>query len=95
MTYTFTETNDGDGPLQPHAAADPLRSSDVSRGQTFKVEGIHNIGDGDNDGVRRTRRGPEGTVVVHPLVSNTTVMVIDTDGHRVRGKDITWCADTS
>ncbi len=95
VTYTFTETNDGDAPLTRTAALNYVRSSDCTIAETFKASTTVNIGDTNDDGVLDV--GETWTFTCQrtftSVGSNSTVAIGHGTDAATTGKDVTWCTD--
>jgi hypothetical protein len=97
VTYTFTETNDGDAPLTRTAALNYVRSSDCTISETLTPSTTFNIGDANQDGVLDV--GETWTFTCQRTFtttgSNATVAIGHGTDSATSGKDITYCSDPS
>lgn len=95
VTYTFTETNDGDAPLTRTAALNYVRSTDCTIGETLTTGTTFNVGDTDQDGVLDV--GETWTFTCQRTFTSTGSYSTVALGHgtdsATTGKDVTWCAD--
>ena len=100
VTYTFTETNDGDAPLTRTAALNYVRSTDCTLSETLTAGTIYNIGDTNQNGVLDNGTPGETWTFTCQRTFNTTgswstVAIGHGTDSATTGKDITWCADPS